>query len=186
MRSNYKRWINSKEPGQTSFVTTTCLDFAHLFARPEMKSRVAINIFSECLRHEAKIRAFVVMSNHVHLIAVPPETKTISFLVQQIKRSSAHCLGPLLHDTEQQQLSMQQGLNHHQFWQKSFRGNPLVSESIILQKIAYINANPVRAGLVEHPDDYLWSSGHLSLKDLCSYDGIMLEKAIRYYEALLD
>jgi len=35
---------------------------------------------------------------------------------------------------------------------------PVFSESFFMQKVNYIHLNPVRAGLVEHPKDYRWSS----------------------------
>jgi hypothetical protein len=46
----------------------------------------------------------------------------------------------------------------HQVWQESFKGMPLWSGWMIWQKINYIHANPVRAGLVGSAKDYRWSS----------------------------
>jgi hypothetical protein len=46
----------------------------------------------------------------------------------------------------------------HQVWQESFKGLPLWSEWMIWQKINYIHANPVKAGLVSSAKDYRWSS----------------------------
>ena len=37
----------------------------------------------------------------------------------------------------------------------------VTSESVFLQKLNYIHLNPVKAGLVEHPDDYLYSSSRV-------------------------
>jgi len=46
----------------------------------------------------------------------------------------------------------------HQVWQESFKGMPLWSEWMIWQKINYIHANPLKAGLVTSAKDYRWSS----------------------------
>ena len=86
MDERYHRWRNTKEPGQTCFVTTTCLDFAHLFARHEMRTRMVLHFLNDCQRHDARVHAFVVMTHHIHFLVTPNATQTISYLVQQIKR----------------------------------------------------------------------------------------------------
>jgi hypothetical protein len=45
-----------------------------------------------------------------------------------------------------------------QVWQEIFKGLPLWSDWLIWQKISYIHANPVRAGLVKSTSEYRWSS----------------------------
>ncbi len=37
----------------------------------------------------------------------------------------------------------------------------ITGEDAFMQKVNYIHLNPVRAGLVEHPDDYLYSSARI-------------------------
>jgi hypothetical protein len=46
----------------------------------------------------------------------------------------------------------------YQVWQESFKAVPLWSAWMIWQKINYIHANPVKAGLVSSAKDYRWSS----------------------------
>ena len=46
----------------------------------------------------------------------------------------------------------------HLVWQESFKATPLWSAWMIWQKINYIHANPVKAGLVNSAKDYRWSS----------------------------
>jgi hypothetical protein len=49
--------------------------------------------------------------------------------------------------------------NHrYSLWQHDSDVFSIVSEATFMQKINYINQNPVRAGLVERAEDYLWSS----------------------------
>jgi hypothetical protein len=49
---------------------------------------------------------------------------------------------------------------NHQYslWQHDSDVFSIVSESTFIQKVNYINQNPVRAGLVERAEDYRWSS----------------------------
>ncbi len=62
------------------------------------------------------------------------------------------------------------------FWQYSFRSVVIESEEMFWQKMHYIHMNPVKAGYVEHAEDYRWSSarlvleGKLSREDGLSYD----------------
>jgi hypothetical protein len=46
----------------------------------------------------------------------------------------------------------------HRVWQESFKALPLWSGWMIWQKVNYIHANPVKAGLVKSAKDYPWSS----------------------------
>ena len=45
-----------------------------------------------------------------------------------------------------------------QFWQQHNHHVELWSKDVILQKLNYIHNNPVRAGFVLQPEDWLWSS----------------------------
>jgi len=159
--SEYKHYVNCKIPGQLSFVTTTCLDWAHLFAREEMKTRMCLSLIRDCTKERAKLYGYVVMSNHIHLVLKPHDLMTISVLAQRIKLNSVTRLRKYFLDSELRQLQTQAGLNRHQYWQNSFRGNPLHSEKVSSQKLHYLHENPLRAGLVESPEQYLWSSYHI-------------------------
>ena len=46
----------------------------------------------------------------------------------------------------------------HQVWQEGFHPQQLYSEDVLRQKVDYLHHNPVRAGLVERPEDWFYSS----------------------------
>jgi putative transposase len=48
--------------------------------------------------------------------------------------------------------------SHHQVWQEGFHPQLIGSETMLQQKIEYLHYNPVRAGLAEKPEDWLYSS----------------------------
>ena len=186
MDERYHRWRNTKEPGQTCFVTTTCLDFAHLFARLEMRTLMALHFPNDCQRHDARVHTFVVMTHHIHFLVTPNATQTISYLVQQIKRRSAKDLRCQLVTQELNQLRQQVGLNDNRFWRDGFRGNPMVAPDVFQQKRHYIHLNPVRSGFVKDPADYIWSSYFLLANEMFDEDnGVDLIKAIQFYESQL-
>ena len=182
----YKHYVNSKVAGQLSYVTTTCLDWAHLFLRDEMKSRMGISLMRDCIKEQAKLYSFVVMSNHLHMVIKPNDQMVISTLMQRIKVNSITRIKKHFFAQEIAQLGLQEGLNRHQYWQNSFRGNPLFTKKVADQKTQYIHANPTRAKLVELPENYLWSSLHLiDLGFMKDDESLDLKAAQEYYKRLL-
>lgn len=156
-----RHWVNSKEPGYRSFVTATCLDFAHLFARPELRTLMTLSLLETCKKEDATLHSFVTMTHHFHALLTPREDQTISDLMRGIKSISARQINPFLEESELRQLDQQSGLGRRTLWQRGFRGLAVTSEEFFWQKFNYIHANPVRANLVADSEHYLWSSKRL-------------------------
>jgi len=76
---------------------------------------------------------------------------------------------------------MQEGLNRHQFWQASFRGNPLYTKEVADQKVRYTHLNPIRASLVDSPEAYIWSSSHVMERGLFREDESLDLVSVRDY-----
>lgn len=157
----YRHWRNWATDGQVAFVTTTALDFIHVFRRAEMRERMSTLILRDCVRYEAPLYAFVVMPHHVHILVQCPPAKSVSWLVQRIKSNSAKLLLPLLNDEESAEFDKQRGLNRKSFWQDSFRSVIAATDEMLSQKLDYVHWNPVKAGLCLSPVDYRWSSARL-------------------------
>lgn len=93
------------------------------------------------------IHAYVLMTNHVHLLLTPERTDSASLLmknlgqlyVQYINRSYRRS-GTL--------------------WEGRFRSCLTQTENYLLSCYRYIELNPVRAGMVDQPQNYRWSSYH--------------------------
>jgi putative transposase len=49
----------------------------------------------------------------------------------------------------------------YSLWQTEKNVLPVFSEGMFMEKVTYIHQNPVRAGLVEQTNDYLWSSARV-------------------------
>lgn len=91
------------------------------------------------------IHAYVLMTNHVHLLVTPRAANDISLLFQGIGRHFV----PYINKTYQRRGSL---------WEGRHKGHILESENYFLICMRYIEMNPVRAGMVEHPAQYRWSS----------------------------
>jgi putative transposase len=63
-------------------------------------------------------------------------------------------------------------LNKHngafQFWQEGSHPIELFDNTIMQQKLEYVHNNPVEAGFVEKPDEWLWSA-----RDYCGVKGLL-------------
>ncbi|MCU1309525.1 MAG: hypothetical protein JWO20_650 [Candidatus Angelobacter sp.] len=108
-------------------------------------------VLDHCLHdHESLIflHAVVVMPNHVHLIFEPlrdslGESYTLAKIMNGIKGASAHSVNKLLQ-------------RKGPLWQDESFDRVLRSSDDLEDKILYLMLNPVRAGLVKHPDEYRW------------------------------
>lgn len=107
----------------------------------------------QCDRFDVDIWAWCLMPNHSHLIAVP---KTEDGLRRAL--GEAHRRYTL-------EINQREGWQGH-LWQGRFFSAPM-DERYTLAAARYIELNPVRAGIVERPEDYPWSSAraHLAGRD---------------------
>ena len=91
------------------------------------------------------IHAYALMSNHVHILATPDGVSSASNMMQQLGRkyvsyfNKAHCRTGTL-------------------WEGRFRSSSIRSARYLFACYRYIELNPVRAGLVQSPGEYEWSS----------------------------
>ena len=95
-------------------------------------------------RHGLAFLAWCLMTNHVHLIAMPNETASLARGIGEAHRRYARMV------------DFREGVRGHLF-QERFFSCPL-DERRLLAAVAYILRNPVRAGLVRRVADYRWSS----------------------------
>ena len=92
----------------------------------------------------ARILGYCLMSNHVHLIAVPAQEESLSILFRRV------------HARYAQYYNARFGRSGH-LWQNRFF-SCMLCLSHLWFTLAYVERNPVRAGMVKHAADYHWSS----------------------------
>ena len=97
--------------------------------------------------HGCCLHAYVLMTNHVHLLLTPDEPFSISQTVQQLGRKYV---------TYFNRRYSRSGT----LWEGRHKGSIIQSASYALNCYRYIELNPVRAGMVDAPDSYAWSSYH--------------------------
>ena len=106
--------------------------------------------YLRCLKQAAdnygcEIHAYVLMTNHVHLLLTPERADSVARLFQNLGR---HYVGHI-NKTYQR---------HGSLWEGRYKSNVIESQAYLLSCMRYIEMNPVRAGMVDHPAKYRWSS----------------------------
>ena len=91
------------------------------------------------------IHAYVLMSNHFHLLATPETAQAIPQMMQAVGRRYVR------HFNQRQSRS-------GTLWEGRYRSTLIQTERYLLACMVYIELNPVRAGLVREPGEYPWSS----------------------------
>jgi putative transposase len=91
------------------------------------------------------IHAYVLMSNHFHLLATPETTEGIPRMMQAVGRRYVRRFN---------QMHARTGT----LWEGRYKSTIIQAERYLLACMVYIDLNPVRAGLVAEPATYPWSS----------------------------
>lgn len=103
-------------------------------------------------RRGCSIHAYVLMSNHVHLLVTPDKTGAIAALMQDVGRKYVRILNSIHGRTGT-------------LWEGRFKSSLIDSERYLFACHRYIEQNPVRAGMVGSPADFAWSSHRHYLGD---------------------
>lgn len=96
-------------------------------------------------RYGCQVHAYVLMTNHIHLLITPQRKESIGQLFQGLGRHYVRYINA----TYQRQGAL---------WDGRHKGSIIQSQTYFLSCMRYIEMNPVRAGMVDHPAKYRWSS----------------------------
>jgi putative transposase len=144
------------EEGHAQFVTFSCYRRRRLLDHSKAKRIVLGTLSKQLHRLNGTCAGFVVMPDHVHAIVWFPLPKTLSEFLKQWKRTSSWEIKKLLRS---QLTSLAQTIDLAEpVWQARYYSFNLFTDRKVLEKINYMHANPVRAGLVNRAIDWPWSS----------------------------
>lgn len=91
------------------------------------------------------VHAYVLMTNHVHVLLTPRWPTSIAKVMQSLGRRYVQYINTTYHRTGT-------------LWEGRYRASLVDAEPYLLACYRYIELNPVRAGMVQHPEEYPWSS----------------------------
>lgn len=98
-----------------------------------------------CDKHHCDVHAHVLMTNHVHLLVTPHKEDGLSKTIQMLGRYYVQYFNYIYERTGT-------------LWEGRYKASLIDSDTYALICYRYIELNPVRAGMVDHPRAYPWSS----------------------------
>ena len=137
-----------QQSGQLHFVTSA------VTARPLLSEPSSRTLFEKILERMRRkygffVCGYVVMPEHVHILLSEPARETLATVLQTIKQAVSRRLG---------------SPDGQPFWEARYYDFNVFSDGKRIEKLRYLHRNPVERGLVQHPEDWPWSSfrHHLS------------------------
>jgi putative transposase len=118
---------------------------APIFVQPTDYERFRRYLRDACERSGCRVHAYVLMTNHVHLLVTPRRPEAIAAAMQSVGRRYV------------QHFNRWRGRTGT-LWEGRYKAAVIETDEYLLACYRYIERNPVRAGMVATPEAYPWSS----------------------------
>ncbi|RYF09536.1 MAG: transposase, partial [Flavobacteriales bacterium] len=134
------------------FITCTVNQWADVFTRNIYKE-ILIDSLKYCQKHKGLIiYAWVIMSNHIHLI-ISSEKANLSDIIRDFKKFTASKIVEAVQINQQESrkswlLWLLRKDNQIIFWKEGYHGEQIITKEFYDIKLNYIHENPVRSGIV--------------------------------------
>lgn len=102
-------------------------------------------LVKHCQHEQVDLHAFVLMDNHLHLLVTPQADNALSKMMQHVGRDYVRYFN-------------KRHIRTGTLWEGRFRSSLIQTDRYFLVCMAYIDLNPVRAGMVSQALDHPWSS----------------------------
>ena len=157
-----------RDQSATHFLTFTIMGWIDIFSRQRYRD-IILESFNFCqAQKNLRIGAYVIMTNHIHTIWTATNNN-LSDIVRDFKTFTSKAI---LASIEAEQESRRDWLlymfhyyanrtnanDNFKVWTGNNHPEEIHGESFLRTKLNYIHQNPVKAGLVEEPSHYLYSS----------------------------
>ena len=152
------------------FVTFTIIQWLDIFIRSEYRD-VFLDSIRYCQKHKGlEVYAYCIMSSHVHMIVARHGKQNLEHVIRDIKKYTCLKIIEAINNNPQESrrellmwLFERAGTynphnTRYQFWEQHSHPIELNTEEKLNQRLDYIHNNPVVAGIVRYPEDYLYSS----------------------------
>lgn len=145
------------------YLTSVTHDRLRIFQTDKIKQIVCSVLDEARVSGRLLIFAYVIMHDHLHLITDSSRSiaETLRFTNGIVAKRVIDYLKE--NDFESSLVKLRIQVRERQHKHSVFQHHPnafeIYGEDTMMQKVHYVHMNPVEAGMVEHPDDYLFSSG---------------------------
>ena len=124
------------------FITFSCYRRLPLLETPLARDAFETVLERTRARHQARVYAYVLMPEHVHLLINEPPRILLAQFLKAVKQITSRKLRG----------------TREKLWQDRYYDSSARGEAARSEVIRYIHRNPVKRGLVEKPEDWAWSS----------------------------
>ena len=162
--------IQHRINGEVYFVTDTVVDWVDIFTRPIYK-HIVIESLQYCQEHKGLIiYAWVLMSNHLHAIVGSEGEAKVSDIWRDFKKfTSKEIIATIKTEISESRSEWMlnrfeysgkndKKIKNYRFWQEGNDAQGIYLNEYFEQKLNYIHYNPVKAEIVNRPEDYRYSS----------------------------
>ncbi len=148
--------------GTARFITFSCAHRWKLLTDPTIISIVLDEIDRARRKYELSLLGYVIMPNHVHLVIHPRVPIAMGAVIGEIKSRSAKRIFVIWKADDNQLLrrlkSSHKINSHYSLWLTKCYDHNCRTVATVREKIIYCHNNPVKAGLVASPGEWIWSS----------------------------
>ena len=150
------------------FLTFQIVYWVDLFSRQRYRD-IVVDGLNFCVKEKGlEIYSYVIMSNHLHMI-LRSSKENLSDVIRDFKRhTSRHLVKSIFSEPESRRdwilklfahaANSHERNENYQVWTHENHPEEIFSPEFTFRRINYIHNNPVRAGIVENAEDYLYSS----------------------------
>lgn len=116
--------------------------------RDERDYQLMLELLAEhAARTKVAIHSYVLMGNHLHLLATPETPTGVPVMMQAVGQRYAQSFN-------------KRHARTGTLWEGRYKSTLVQTETYLLACMVYIDLNPVRSGIVARPTEYRWSSHH--------------------------
>lgn len=157
-----------RDQSSTHFLTFTVEGWIDIFSRKRYRD-IIIESLNFCRKNKGlKLGAYVIMSNHIHFIWTATNNN-LSDIIRDFKTFTSKAI---LKSIQEEPESRKEWLlymfsffanktnqnDYFKLWTNNNHPEAIFSQNFLETKLNYIHQNPVRAGIVKEPNEYIYSS----------------------------
>ena len=170
-----------RNPEGIYFISYAVVGWIDIFTRPEYKN-IVVDSLIYCQKEKGlELFAWCIMTNHVHLIARAKNGFLMQDIIRDMKKFTSKKLFLAIEENPKESRKAwiisifkrageyNSNNTYFQVWRQDNHPIELASNAEIDRRLNYLHNNPVKAGIVEHPEDYKYSSA----KNFCGATGLI-------------
>jgi putative transposase len=135
-----KGLIRHQHTGDLHFITISCYRHTHILDTPAARDTLQRILEETRQKYLFHVLGYVFLSNHIHLLVTEPETANLSTAIQVLKQRFSR--------TRSEEF----------VWEPRYHDFNVFTNAKRVEKLRYMHRNPIKAGLVELPEQWRWSS----------------------------